>query len=793
MASNQDEGSVRSIDDTTDSLGDSAYDFIDDNSFATTDDEESPSTQPASSADTNTHKASDKQDLKRTLSAENVCLHPSESLTKGGMRDSACSSTSEEDIFCRESSLVPPQQQSANQKGPPVIKFQGIHHGEAIFPLDHASAPQNFAYTVRQHMLDQDLSLEGPYRLLYVGDVAARERIVAKIGAALASTAIFEAHRPLRYSVIPMPSSDDPTCSSDPVLLDWSEHEILVYQCVNASFGRNDSGHDTIELAMDGNRIVRSFWSGSKFDVSERWESPDLAIFYLSDRDSVSAKQTRRFARSFVARHKIPTIVVNETPSWVRPPEAMTIERLTPHVCLQTRGDTSSPSRVVKRLPIDLSTFTQLDALQLNRNLAHLALACGTRQPKHQDKRSAKSGGWRSIGRGDGLNAYIPAVPGLSYVLGFLATASIIMALSIVLGQLSIFSLHSIAHDPNANMALLPSTDSAIATAMASPTGKPSTPRSIIVPDPPKLVTSQPLLAGNSRTDLATLLESTPIMINKSEKFQVHVLGNAHIVLRPPHWFTQLRRAPKLNITVTQGDRVIKHQLSTPFDGMYALGIPFDEAHGLMNITVWTESKPKIRENWQIDFGNSWLHVAGWRKAINALSDSFWQELELMQTLLSAVCTHSGAELHSVIQKSLEKARALTTESQTIGKASINRMAGTTDRILTCLEDVSSNISRLLTQGMDSATKQASLEAERWRQQISLYVTNKARIARIYSDAAPSAYGMHLRNTQKKALKVWWSMAGLPQQRPVTVVAKGKRQTCGGRLKKSAAGRCRSV
>ncbi|KAL8683786.1 MAG: hypothetical protein Q9186_000272 [Xanthomendoza sp. 1 TL-2023] len=786
MASNQDEGSVRSIDDTTSSLDDSAYEFIDDNSFATTDDEEPPSTEPVSSADDNAHEASDEQDLERTLSAGRVYPHPSESLMKDGMRDSAYTSTSEEDIFCRDPSLEP-QQQPINQQRPSVIKFEGIHHGEAVFPLDHAPAPHNFAYTVRQHMLDQDLSLEGPYRLLYVGHVAARERIVAKVGAALASTARVEAHRPLKYSVVPMPSSDDPTCPSDsnPVLLDWSGHEIIVYQCVNASFGRSDSGHNTIEMALDGNRILRSFWSGSKFDVSEGWESPDIAIFYLSGRDSVSAKQTRRFARSFVARHKIPTIVINEEPSWNRPPEAMTIERLTPHVCLQTKGDTASASRVVKRLPIDLKTFTQLDASQLNRNLAYLSVACGMRQSEYQDKRSARSGGWRSIRKGgkwDELNAYFSAVPLFSYLLGILATAGIIMALSIGMGHLSVFSLHSIDHNPNVNMTSLTSTRSATATAMAPPAGKPLTPQSVIVAEPPKLLTSQRLLAGNPHSDLATLLESTPMMINKSEKFQVHVLGNAHIVLRPPHWFMRLRRAPKLNITVTQGDRVLKHQLSTPFDGMYALGIPIDEAHGLINITVWTESKPKIRENWQIDFGTSWLDAAGWRKAVNALSGSFWQNLELLQESLGAVYTRSGGELHTLMQKTLRTAKALKTESGTIGKASMNRMAGTTDRILTSSRDVSSNISRLLKQRKESAARQVSLEVERWRRRLSLYITSKADVARIYANAAPSAYAIHLRNTQKKALKVWWSMTGLPQQRPITVAAKREPPFRGGRL-----------
>ncbi|KAI4243578.1 MAG: hypothetical protein L6R40_003402 [Gallowayella cf. fulva] len=806
MASNQDEGSVRSIDDATSSLGDSAYDFIDDNSFATTDDEELASTERISLPGNMTRGASDNQDLERTLSTESVYPHPSESMVKARMRNSTASLTSEEDLFSRDSSIQPPQQPPANQQGPSSIKFQEIHHGEAVFPLAHASAPQDFALTVRQYMLDQDLSLEAPYRLLYVGDVAARERIVAKIGAALAATVKAEAHRPLRYSVIPMPSSDDPLCSSDPVLLDWSGHEIIVYQCVNASFCRSDSGHDTIELIMDGNAHVRSFRTGSKFEVSEGWEYPDIAIFYLSDRDSISARQTRRFARSFVARHKIPTIVVNEQPAWDRPLETMTIERLTPHVCLQTKADTASSSLVVKRLPIDLSTFTQLDALQLNRNLAYLNLAYGTRRSRQQDKRNAKPGGWLPVAKADVLNTYFSwsdalasrlgtAMPALSYVLGFLAIASIYVASSFMIGQLSAFPVRSLDYGVHVNTTVsstLVSTSSAKGTVMVPSTSKPTTPQCLSLAYPAMLVTSQRLLTGKSRTDLATLLESTPITINKSENFQVHVLGDAHIVLRPPHWFTRLRRAPKLNINITQGDRVLKHQLSILFDGVYALELSSDEAHGPINIAVWTESKPKIHENLQADFGNSWLHVAAWKRAVNAISDICRQDIELVQTSLSHVYTRRGAELHSLMQKTLEKAKGLKAESQRIGQASMTRIAGTTDRILASTRYGSLKISWLLNKQKEFASREVSLEVEKLRRKISSYVSAKAYVARIYAEAAPSAYRAHLRNSQKKALKIWWSMRGLPQQRPVTIVAKGRsrsRGSCGGRFKKPAVSR----
>ncbi|KAL8735974.1 MAG: hypothetical protein Q9166_000536 [cf. Caloplaca sp. 2 TL-2023] len=790
MASNQDEGSVRSNDDTMSSLGDSAYDFIDDNSFAATDDEESALTEHASLADKSAREAPVNQDLERTLSADNVHHHSSDSLAQDGMQNPMCTSSSGEDILCHDPSPEPLQQQATNQQGLPSIRFKEIHHGEGVFLLESASAPQGFAVSVRQHLLDQNLSLEGPYRLLYTGDVAARERIVAKIGAALASTPTEknEASQPLRYNVVPMPSSDDPAYWSEPVLLDWSGHEIVVHQCVNASFDRKEIGHDTIELTLDGNTHVRSSWNGTRFVVTEGWEVPDIAIFYLSDRDSVSAKQTRRFARSFVARHKIPTFVISEKPSWDRPSEAMTIERLTPHVCLQTESSIASMPRVVKRLPIDLATFTRLDAAQLNQNLAYFALESGTHQSK-QDKRNMQSGG-RQLNSDPSpfiwnvLRKYLgTAAPGSSYLLGLLAAASIYVACSFIVAQLTTVPVSSIDHILNPHTtysSALTSMSSAVATSMASLNVKPTTPQSLIIPDPTRVLTSQRLSARKPHTGLATLLESTPMTINKSEKFQVNVLGDAHIVLRPPYWFTRLRRSPKLNINVTQDGRVLKHQLSILFDGVYALDLPNDEAHGLINIAVWTLSKPKIHENLQIDFGNSWLYVNGWKKAVNALSDSLRQDLDLVQTSLSAIYTRSGGELHSLMQTMLGKAEKLNVETRTIGKASMSRMVGTTDRMLASTKNISLKISRFLKQQKDSACKEVTLEAEKWRRQISSYVCGKAHVARVYVGAAPTAYRIHLRHTQKRALKIWWSMTGLPQQRPVSVAAKGRSRTSSG-------------
>ncbi|KAI4132665.1 MAG: hypothetical protein LQ338_000605 [Usnochroma carphineum] len=795
MASSQDEGSVRSYDDTMSSLGDSTYDFIDDTSFSTTDDEGQSRMTDSVSVAGGTQEKPETRDLERTLSADNLRNRSSDDSVHESVQSFISNSTTGPDEVPTESSLQKPQAQRSDQQSPPdgeSIRLQETRHGEGICGIASPSVPQNLAVTVRQHMLNRKLSVEGPYRVLYVGDLAARERVVTKIGAALAADAKVGVSGPSRYSIIPMPSADDSTYSSDPVLLDWSGHAMVVYNCLDASSGRTGSGHDSITLIMDGDLRIRSSWNGASFSISGKWEAPDVAIFYLSDNDSVSAKQTRRFARSFMARHNVPSIIISEKTSWDRPSETMMIDHHTPHVCLQTEADASTSARIVKRLPVDLSTFSRIDALQLNRNLAYLRTTSGTYRTSNEQTGKLESRGHRSHlsiltqwGLDEHLGMFTARLP---YLREFITAASMLLILSLLISQLVPSSSGVTRSGPNHGLSssCIPAF-STKATSMAPLQGKPTAVRSLTIPEVAKATTSQSVAVAKAHVDLATLLlESSPMTVNKSEKFRVHVLGDSHIILRPPQWFTALRKTPKLDFNVTQGDRVLKHAVSKLFDGVYyALELSQDDAYGLVNISVWTDSKSSIHETLQADFGNPWLRAAGWKKAASALSNSFRRDLDLIQTSMNAVYVQSSAELRSLMEQSVVKALALRNETKAISKASTNQLAKLQGLILGILNDTPSKVFQPLDQKKAMAANEISLRAARFRQDISSYVLDRAHIAQAYARAAPTMYRIHLRNSQKRALKMWWSIVGLPKQRSVSVKASGKpRISYGGRRRK---------
>ncbi|KAI4197808.1 MAG: hypothetical protein LQ346_002905 [Caloplaca aetnensis] len=790
MDSKNDEGSVRSNDDATSSLGDSAYDFVDDVSVVTTDDEDlSRMADSVSIAGKSTPEELDDQDLERTLSTINIKHRSFHGSVQCGGQSIVSSSASASDGASPGSSSRTPREQHFHQQLPAdmrSIAFKEIRHGEGICQLDSPFVPKHLAVSLRQHMSAQELDVEGPYKLLYIGDVEGRERIINKIGAALASSTKMVSGGPLRYSVIPMPSSDDPDCLSDPILLDWSGYGMAVYHCVDAFFRRTDNGHDTIDLTMEGGAHIKSSWNGANFSVTGDWETPHIAIFYLSDTDDVSAKQTRRFARSFMARHSIPSIVISENPSWHRPSETMTLDHYSPHVCLQTKDEGASSSKIVKRLPIDLLTFLRLDPRQLNGNLAYLHAAYGapiSTVEKAKRPGARKPNSYRSRWpRGD-IDGYLDlAMTKIPYLCGFLAAAGICLLLGFLIPQAFNFSPSSLASGTSppasSNYAVV---SSSIATSTASPQGKLTTFPSSTLPQLTEAKKLESFANGKSHTDLATLLESSPTTGNESEKFRVHVLGSTHLILKPPQWFTSMRKTPKLRFNVTQGDRVLKHDVSALFDGVYALELPKDDARGLVNISVWSISRPKFHESLQADFGNSWLRAAGWKKAASALSTSFRRDLDLVQTSIKAAYLQSSVELYSLMQKTLLKAQSLGNRSQPHAHASIGRLVKTQDLVLALPHEIASKLIQYLERKRIPAAKEISLHMARLRQGFSSHLFQKVYAAQLYARATPAMYQIHLRNTQKRALKMWWSVAGLPMDRPVGVVAQGKSRNFGGK------------
>ena len=335
------------IDDTTSSLGDSTYDFLDDKSGFTTDDEDTSNLTKSVSSSNADHvdlpaiqQSQDTARPTRSVHVTGQVEEAEEALTEG---DQECMVDDNSDIKLDE-----PFRSSLSTtpfvEGSHTLRIFDDHEVREMFSVVGTQIPRSqLKATVRQTMAGHTLSLGVPFRLLYVGEAGAKDTIVQKIGSALiassgSSVSRLEKAGSSRFNIVPI-SSFGETRSPDVLLVDSLGIEINVDHCSSATFSRKEDGNDSVSLCLSNGMLLTSTWSSheAKFSVSTDipgWELPHVAVFYLSEAESMDSKQTRRFARSFMSRHKIPCLVITQGQLWNRSTEAITLDYLTPHLCL---------------------------------------------------------------------------------------------------------------------------------------------------------------------------------------------------------------------------------------------------------------------------------------------------------------------------------------------------------------------------------------------------------------------------------------------------------------------------
>ena len=656
------------IDDTSSSLGDSTYDFLDDKSGFTTDDEDASNmTKSISSTGVNDPALPAIHDSQGTaptimpLPRTTPCNRDEDVVTEEDQEDT---DDEHEDIKLDE-----PFRVSANAarsvEGSHTLRIFDEHEVKEMKNIVGTQTPlSQLKATVRQTMAGHTISLAGPFKVFYVGDQGAKDTIIQKIGSALTASL----HGSLsakgkrgssRFNVIPI-SSFGETRSPEVLLVDSLGIEIKVDHCRSATHARKEDSNDSIALHLSDDTLLTSSWSSheSSFTVTADhpgWELPQLAIFYLSDSESIEARQTRRFARSFMSRHKVSCLVITQSQLWSRIIEAMTLDYLTPHLCLESTGMENVRPRVIKRLPIDLATFLNLDAVQVNRNLACLGDA-SLSETKFKDLSSIQ----KSVTARHGLVAdetgrcsiesvdtqYSPWVDFLVHKARPLidSPVSALFLLALAFSCLGLVPYFAYSGSSTANAPIFQHSHETslehLTTAIQPSAARSQLRLSSQLPSIAPLQTASPAAKSTSHanTDLASyLLESHALTPNNSAKFKVHVVGDRHVVLRPPHWFMRYRKAPKLIFNITRKNKLVEHELSMLFEGVYALRVSREDAHGLLDVSVRTTTKPKINETFQVDFGSSWLRVAGWKDVARTLSDSIRGDVELVRTGLSVL------------------------------------------------------------------------------------------------------------------------------------------------------------
>ncbi|KAI4135965.1 MAG: hypothetical protein LQ347_000197 [Umbilicaria vellea] len=836
------------FDDNSSSLGDSAYEFIDDSSIsvATSDEDDQEHTGTSSSSGDeheNEHKQEHKPEHRHQDEQENEQVSKREHEPADGVGDeenlpSGGSQTTQSSNSLTGCQNSPTTRTSVREyiesKGPEqngeiehgthfgtsYIMFEetkGLHsHPRANIDVSHIVKtfndqetsdvlsqiradwkPVQLVATVRQSMIEKGLSVDEPYKLLYVGKNSARAAIVSKIAAALCSNQEHGRASSQRFNVVPI-SSFGGGSSPEVELIDSFGPEIIVDECTSATIVPTTRGRDEIHILLNNtirNR-VSSMWDGSKFVIRPKWKLPVVAVFYLSKNDDIGARQVRGCVHSFMVRHAVPTIVVSESPLWGEAREPITLDHRSLHLCIEEGGSEGSSKRVLERVPVDLATFLRIDAEQLGRNLACLSSAKGRvhytkEHPVESDNPSddvEKSPldvfAFRSnLG---GIRQYrAPEIRSLLILGSILLLAMVYTTATLCLQKFTQPSSEAeVPYNLHTSSVSLVSTS---VTTVGSVTISPSTSvkPSVVAPVKIHKPTSKSISVTHMNTDLAYfLLDSHSLAPNKSDQFKIHVIGDCHIVLRPPHWFTLLRRPPKLFFKVTRKNKILEHQLSTLFDGVYAIKLPREDAYGPINVSVWTRSKPRIEESFQMDFGTPWLKVAGWKKAAQNLTEQLQKDWGTVQISLASVVKQTNAGLRNFMEDASRITDEVRRKAEKISKTSLNKTSKTTDLLLTQTKVLSYSVSRSFRSQSLAASKRLSAEGGKFPKELTKQVRQASRLlshyARVFTQAATGVdvqeiaheaavfRKRHLRETQKSALRLWWRIRGMsPGKSPV--------------------------
>lgn len=842
-----------SMEDNTSSIGDSTWDIVDDASGTTSEDEghrlsrqHTPSTdglelEAESGMSVDGNDASDESqgmesvhDMAAVLTEPHISksheFPSTPSLvqqsdfeedmedTNQGLRPISSQQQRESQPFKFQEPASIPARSSASFEVRHVLRTSKDSDDGALFDLPKSPEGSVFDVigSVRMRMSNVRLHLQQPYKVMFAGPASMKELVMQKIGSALASS--LECNSPgsidglARFTVVPISSFVDGS-SPEVLLVNSLGIDMNVDECMTASFVKQEAWNDTITLKLNRNDSVQSSWNQSKnaFTVSTPdYVLPDVAIICLTEDEQTTTKLTRLLARSFMIRHEVPVIMISSESEWNKPSRAMTLDLRTPHACLEYSLSNGQDQPIMKRLPIDLATFLDIDSAQLGRNLMCISAAVDT--PRVGYTGEVGPGQLKSVIASilGGLFARVRTYTNLLvpqearhqfatrpwlYLLTHL-----LLFTGFILSSKYAFSSGSgwISNRPpmplHHEMAAMPTplSDSAPSILSHIPTRTPTTALSSIVNEEPVAKSIVPVTTNKELFSL--LFEDThgPTLspTNKSDKFTLHVIGDCHVVLRQPSWFTSGRRPPLLYFNVTRIGVPLKYESSTLFDGVHALKLAREDAYGVLDISVWTKKKPMINETFQVDFGTPWLKLAGWKRSAQALTEQVREELQSAQSGLNAAYGQTSTGVQAFMRDAVKKAEGALKEVEKIGMTSLSRTSKTTEMMIAQSKELSRGLSlhfhKHSIKAPRIAQRKALADVYNYTRRMSTLFSHQAQLM---TEAATGlnvvALGRefqqlrekHLRKSQKKALKMWWKVRGLPERKLAKAVRHERRKT----------------
>lgn len=496
--------------------------------------------------------------------------------------------------------------------------------------LELTEAPKRLVGTIRQTMSQACLSTRTPLRVMYTGSPAALKDIVYKLSSAIWTSGAnkekgkaSQRNSDAVYNIVPI-SSFGSAKVPEIELMESSGYQIRVEHCTKAEEivieGGSFPGDTVYCVTLDQDRTYKSLFSPSGSIIQPRWTLPHVAIFFCTETDDEQAERTRDVAWEFMSRHGVPSIFICNNQTFTKPSSGRWrdfVDQHAVHLCLESRD----PDRPIlpQRLPIDLTSFLNIDARQMNRNLAYLT---GLSEPDEENRSETEPISTKSAvtleektGRHEdkvhvcsGYDMKQWAVEFLQSlamtILGLLVYACLRWSGLLSSGILSI-------EGPGVSTTVVCPPPSVLSTE-AAPT---TTTTVVINVTSTKTVNLQHVEASVS--PLASALSFAGLLSDKTSTASngepeatrtvcsVERYGNSEILVRIPTskksaWLAK----GAIDIDVLRGEEPIKTKLSSVDEGI-VVELNKKDAYGVLNVSVVTTRKPRINETFVVDLGNS--------------------------------------------------------------------------------------------------------------------------------------------------------------------------------------------
>lgn len=473
--------------------------------------------------------------------------------------------------------------------------------------------------TIRQTMTKQGLSTRDPLRIFYVGSHSAKQDIIHKIASSVAAS-VEGQERSSRsssqiYNVVPV-SAFGSEKTPEIELMHSSGYQIKVDDCLSAEtlgFEDHPEKPDVIKLNLEDPYSYHSVPEQDHFIIEPEWELPHVAIIYCSDSDDIQARRTRTIARKFLSRHSIPSIVISHKQLLNRA-QCISLDQHSIHMCLESR-ETNGRNVIHQRLPIDLTTFLNIDARQMNRNLAYLTglyepanLSTPRTISKKLDNFAIDTNGEMPVKTERARNL---AVWNLLLNVSGLLLISLLGSFIARNPTYPFSSQPSISINSKSMSAVPMTTTSTIGSVpFASIT---SSSQGTLTSSSSALHSSSPNSLSKPQLDFSILTQAARKISNSESKCGscgAETQGEREVLIRIPptlklNWLTKLA----MSVNITRDDVTVDTERAYSSDDGIVLLLPKKEAYGVLNISVITTRKPRINETFQVDFGTNSLQT----------------------------------------------------------------------------------------------------------------------------------------------------------------------------------------